>query len=81
MAKAKPEDVTLVDLDGRPHSGDLRPTSELQLHLGVYRTTTAHSVVHTHAPAAVSLSLIATELPPIHYQQLALGGSVPILPF
>ena len=36
-----PDDVTGVDLDGRQILGTLVPTSELPMHLAVYRTTGA----------------------------------------
>ena len=37
LANLSAEQVTVVDLDGRPVDGSLEPTSELDLHLGVYR--------------------------------------------
>lgn len=81
LADATARDVTVVDLSGNQHSGRLRPTSELEIHLGVYRSSDARAVVHAHSPGAVSLSLIAEELPVVHYQQLLLGGALPIVPF
>jgi L-fuculose-phosphate aldolase len=71
--------VTVVDLDGGVVSGDLEPTSELELHLGVYRRyEEAGAVVHTHAPFATALSCVIDELPCVHYQMLLLGGTVPV---
>ncbi|WP_062993086.1 class II aldolase/adducin family protein [Nocardia anaemiae] len=81
LAEATADDVTVVDLDGNHHAGHLRPTSEIEIHLGVYRSSHQLAVVHTHSPAAISVSLIASELPVIHYQQLLLGGAVPVVPF
>jgi L-fuculose-phosphate aldolase len=74
-----PDDITVVDLDGNVVDGRLAPTSELALHLRVYeRIDGAGAVVHTHAPMATALSCVVDEVPPIHYQMLALGGSVPV---
>jgi L-fuculose-phosphate aldolase len=70
------EQVAVVDLHGHPVEGELEPTSELALHLGVYREFDAGAVVHTHAPMATALSCVLDELPVIHYHQLALGGTV-----
>lgn len=70
------EQVAVVDLDGQPVEGELEPTSELGLHLGIYREQGAGAVVHTHAPMATALSCVLDELPVIHYHQLALGGPV-----
>jgi L-fuculose-phosphate aldolase len=69
-------EVTVVDLDGRVAWGELEPSSELDLHLGVYRRYDAGAVVHTHSPLATALSCVVAELPCVHYQMLLLGGSV-----
>jgi L-fuculose-phosphate aldolase len=70
------EQVTVVDLEGRIVAGELEPSSELGLHLGVYRRYDAAAVVHTHAPMATALSCVLDELPCVHYQMLLLGGTV-----
>lgn len=81
LADATPEDVTVVDLDGAVIAGELEPTSELELHLGVYRRYNAGAVVHTHSPLATAVSTVLDELPCIHYQQLVLGGATRVAPF
>ncbi|GGW73477.1 aldolase [Streptomyces lucensis JCM 4490] len=76
-----PDDVTGVDLTGRQVLGTLVPTSELPMHLAVYRTTDARAVVHTHAVHATAVSTLVDELPPIHYMTGALGGPVRVAPY
>ncbi|MGX7761806.1 class II aldolase/adducin family protein [Streptomyces angustmyceticus] len=76
-----PGDTTAVDLEGRQIIGTLRPTSELPMHLAVYRSTTATAVVHTHAPCATAVSTLVPELPPVHYMTAALGGPVRVAPY
>ena len=76
-----PDDVTGVDLDGRQILGTLVPTSELPMHLAVYRTTGALAVVHTHAVHATAVSTLVSELPLIHYMAAALGGPVRVAPY
>ncbi|WP_435129529.1 class II aldolase/adducin family protein [Actinacidiphila sp. bgisy144] len=72
-----PGDLVGVDLaSGRQVRGELRPTSELPLHLAVYRGTPARAVVHTHAPHATAVSTLVAELPAIHYMAAELGGPV-----
>ncbi|GGW88701.1 aldolase [Streptomyces malachitofuscus] len=71
-----PDDVTGVDLAGRQVLGSLVPTSELPMHLAVYRTTAARAVVHTHAVHATAVSTLVDDLPLIHYMAAALGGPV-----
>lgn len=83
LAEVDPDDVTVVALrDGRVVDGALAPTSELDLHLGVYRSYDAGAVVHTHSPMATALACVLEgELPCIHYAMLTLGGSVPVAPY
>ncbi|MFD0007793.1 class II aldolase/adducin family protein [Streptomyces sp. NPDC127178] len=76
-----PEDLTGVDLDGRQVLGTLVPTSELPMHLAVYRATDAGAVVHTHAVHATAVSTLVPELPLIHYMSAALGGPVRVAPY
>jgi L-fuculose-phosphate aldolase len=82
LADATPDQVTVVDMDGGVVEGDLQPTSELDLHLGVYRRYDTGAVVHTHAPMATALSCVLDgELPCVHYQMLLLGGPVRVAPY
>ncbi|MET7620567.1 class II aldolase/adducin family protein [Streptomyces sp. NPDC005408] len=71
-----PEDAVAVDLDGNQVLGDLAPTSELPLHLEIYRNTHAGAVVHTHAVHATAVSTLVPEIPLIHYMAAAMGGPV-----
>ncbi|WP_329069590.1 class II aldolase/adducin family protein [Streptomyces sp. NBC_01429] len=76
-----PEDTVAVDLEGRQVLGELVPTSELPLHLAVYRETDALAVVHTHAVHATAVSTLLPELPLIHYMAAAFGGPVRVAPY
>jgi L-fuculose-phosphate aldolase len=71
-----PDDAVVVDLTGRQLMGELRPTSELPMHLAVYGATDARAIVHTHAPHATAVSTLVDRLPNIHYMAAALGGQV-----
>ncbi|QNP73478.1 class II aldolase/adducin family protein [Streptomyces roseirectus] len=76
-----PDDITGVDLDGHQVLGTLKPTSELPMHLTVYRATDAGAVVHTHSVHATAVSTLVPELPPVHYMTGALGGPVRVAPY
>lgn len=76
-----PEDAVGVDLEGRQVLGDLVPTSELPLHLAVYRGTDATAVVHTHAVHATAVSTLVPEVPLVHYAAALLGGPVRTAPY
>ena len=76
----EPNDVCELDLaTGLVSAGT--PSSEWLLHLGVYRASDARAVVHTHSLAATAVSLIADELPAVHYYINRLGGPVPVVPY
>lgn len=81
LAGCRPDDVTVVTRAGEVVDGELRPTSELALHLGVYADTAAAAVVHTHAPYSTAVACVLDELPVLHYQQLLLGGAVRVAPY
>jgi L-fuculose-phosphate aldolase len=78
LAEVEPDRVAVVDMDGGMVDGPLAPTSELELHLGVYERYGAGGVVHTHAPVATALSCVVDEVPCVHYEMLRLGGPVPV---
>jgi L-fuculose-phosphate aldolase len=81
LGGCRPDDVTVVDLSGQVVEGELAPTSELSLHLGLYADTAALAVVHTHAPFSTAVACVLDELPVLHYQQLLLGGPVRVAPY
>lgn len=81
LAHLEAADVAVVDLEGNHLEGDLAATSELDLHLGVYRRFGAGAVVHTHAPMGTALSCVLKELPVVHYLMLGLGGAVRVAPY
>lgn len=81
LARLQPHEVTVVDLAGEVVDGELAPSSELGLHLGVYERYGAGAVVHTHAPMATALACVLDELPCVHYEMLLLGGSVRVAPY
>lgn len=81
LGELEAADIPLVDLTGEVLEGRLRPTSELDLHLGAYRRFGAGGVVHTHAEMATAVSLVVDELPGVHYLMVDLGGTVPVAPY
>lgn len=75
-AALAPEDLVLVDADGRP-AGNRAPSSEWRLHQAIYAARPeAMAVVHTHSPRATALSCARRPLPPLHYMMEMAGGEV-----
>jgi L-fuculose-phosphate aldolase len=79
--RLRPELVGVHRLDGAPVEAPLAPTSELPLHLTVYRSTNAQAVVHHHAVASTALSLVVDAIPTSHYYSALFGGQVRVAPY
>src|ERR1700744_6439480 len=58
LATLTSDQVVVVDLDGDAVDGDLLPTSEIELHLGIYRQYESGAVVHTHSPYATAVACV-----------------------
>lgn len=81
LGRLDPAEIPLVNLKGEVIDGDLEPSSEIALHLGIYRRYGAGAVVHTHAPMAAAVSCVLDELPCVHYLMVDFGGTVPVAPY
>jgi L-fuculose-phosphate aldolase len=81
LATLEPEQVCVIDAEARVVHGGLQPTSEVDLHLGIYQRYDAGAVVHTHAPMSTTLACSVDEVPCVHYQMLSLGGAVRVAPY
>jgi L-fuculose-phosphate aldolase len=74
--------VPVVDLDGRAVGGGLLPSSELPLHLAVYRARPdVGAVVHTHSVFATTFAVLGEELPAVHYLLAHAGRRVRLAPY
>ncbi|KRE27088.1 fuculose phosphate aldolase [Mycobacterium sp. Soil538] len=76
-----PRDVGIHDLEGNAVDAVLAPSSELALHLAVYRSSEHSAVVHTHAPASTALSTVVDEVPASHYYSALFGGAIRVAPY
>jgi L-fuculose-phosphate aldolase len=77
----EPEDVVLVDLDGKVLEGSFEPSVETPMHTGIYRSRPeTRGIVHTHARYSTTLACLNWEITPIHYMLAVLSdeGRVPI---
>ena len=78
----QPEDVVVVDLDGRIVHGRCTPSSELSAHLALYRQREdIRAVLHTHSVYASTLACLHWELPAVHYLVGFAGVKVPLAPY
>ncbi len=72
------EDIVITDWDGTVQEGTRIPSSELPLHLAIYRALPqARAIVHTHSLYASTLAVRHQDLPPIVEDLVQLtGGAV-----
>lgn len=81
LDEVTPEQMVVTDLDGDVvEETDYRPTSELLLHLEIYRSTDALAVVHAHPIASIAVANLVDELPAVHYTAALLGGAIRVSP-
>ncbi len=75
------DQIGVHDLDGAPVAAPLAPSSELPLHLAIYRDFDHTAIVHTHAVASTALSVVVGEVPVTHYYTALFGGPVRVAPY
>jgi len=60
----RPEDHVVVNLDGEVVEGDLKPSSDTESHLYIYRQRPdVNGVVHTHSPYATAFAAVGKPIP------------------
>lgn len=73
----QPEDIVIIDLDGKIIEGSRTPSSEWEMHLMPYRTRTdVDAVIHAHTMWATVLACLREELPATHYMIAVAGPTV-----
>jgi L-fuculose-phosphate aldolase len=79
----KPEDMCLVDLEGRQLAGEKKRTSEILMHLQIMqRQPRAVATVHCHPPHATAFAVAGVEPPTCMIPEIEVFiGKVPIAPY
>lgn len=75
----KPDDICVVDIDGKQISGRLRRSSEFLMHAHIYkRRPDVGCVIHSHPPHATAFAVAGVELPTcVHPEAEVFLGPVP----
>ena len=76
--RLEPTDLVLVDSDGHVRDGSLRPSTDIAMHLAIYRSRPeVGAVIHTHSPYATAFSVVQRDIPPVLVEAAGfLGGAV-----
>ena len=73
----KPEDVVVINLEGKTAEGKRKPSSELEMHSIFYRKRDDISaIVHTHSPFAKTIASLNWDLPAVSYLVAYAGRNV-----
>jgi len=77
------DDIVVVDLNGSIVEGARKPSSEINLHLAIYRARSeVNAVIHAHTIYATALAVARRPLPVIIEEAvLVLGGDVRVAEF
>lgn len=83
LDQLQPEDIVIVDLQGRVVEGRLKPSIDTASHLYVYRNRPdVYGIVHTHSPYATSFALRGEAISICSTTGAALfGGAIPVSEF
>ncbi len=78
-----PDMMVKMDLSGQVLSGNLKPSSEVKMHLRVYNENPeVNAVVHAHPPVATSFAIAGIPLDkPVLPEAIVLLGNVPVAPY
>ena len=76
--ETEPEDVVIMDLDGKVVEGERKPSSEWMMHLIFYKKRDdVEAVVHTHSRFSSTISCMRWDIPALHYYVAFAGKSIP----
>jgi len=79
----RPEMLIITDMEGRVIDGDRQPSSELKMHLEVYRLRSdVQAVVHAHPPVSTAMSVAGVALDKCVLPESVLTmGAIPTAPY
>ncbi|MFQ6121549.1 MAG: class II aldolase/adducin family protein [Dehalococcoidales bacterium] len=72
------DDIQVIDFEAEPVEGDLAPSAETMLHIGIYQARkNINAVIHTHSVFASVISVAGVEIPAILDDQVTfIGGEI-----
>jgi L-fuculose-phosphate aldolase len=78
-----PDDLCVVDLNGRPLAGKRSPSTEILMHLELYAASpTVQAVVHCHPPLATTFAVLGETIPTgVLPEGEVFLGPVPLIPY
>ncbi len=75
------QNLMIVDLEGKVLEGGLKPSKDLDFHLGLYNARLdINAIVHCHSPWATACASSGIELPCLTVQTKEKLGKIPLIP-
>ncbi|MGD0172764.1 MAG: class II aldolase/adducin family protein [Halobacteriota archaeon] len=78
--RVRVEDVSVVTMKG-DHLAGKAPSSEMPMHLAIYKVTASKAIIHAHSRFATALSCLGGDLQPPDVEGKQLLGRIPLIPY
>ena len=76
-----PDNLLVVDLEGKILQGSSKPSKDMPFHLGIYRVRPdVNGIVHVHSPWATAWASLGEEIPVLTLQSSSKLGRIPLVP-
>ena len=77
-----PEDIVIVDVEGKLVDAPRKPSSETPMHTTIYRLLPdIQGICHTHSSYAITFACIGEPIPPLNLELLVCGAPIPVAPW
>ena len=81
FSECNPENLLVVDLEGKILKGSTKPSKDMPFHLGIYRVRPElNGIVHVHSPWATAWAVLGEEIPTLTVQSQCKFGRIPLVP-
>jgi L-ribulose-5-phosphate 4-epimerase len=81
FSECTPDNLLLVDLEGKILKGSTKPSKDMPFHLGIYRVRPeVNGIVHVHSPWATAWAALGEEIPLLTEQSRSKFGKIPQVP-
>jgi len=78
----RPDQIAIVDLDGKYVDAPFKPSSETPMHTAILRNMPGvGAVFHTHSPMAMTFATLGKEIPVINLELFVCGAPIPVAPW
>ncbi len=78
----KPEEIAIVDLDGRHVDGPCKASSETPMHTAIMRNLPqVGAICHTHSPFAMTFAAAGKDIALINLEAMGCGAPIPVAPW